>query len=801
MADNPRSEPPPSTENSAPPNGSFTCLDALPIAVFVLSRKRKVLYWNRVLAEATQLSAAAMVGSDLSHTFADWDDFEVRQLVEQVFSSGEEQTLSTLAYPDLIAFAARPDIPQLLKITLLPQPKTLGERPLTSARSFLESLKKESNEECALVTMVTAGLPGGMSASNYDASPFSEPQSGALLPAFDRSSPNVTDAHQQSALAWLSRRALSEMHWEALLGTAVRLVSETLSAPYVLHIEAEVNGSLSQSEADLAAVKMPGADPKSPSKLSNTPQQKLRIGASLGFDQTTVDNTCLVRRETSLWDRVWRTNESLSLPQLQNERAELADSKLFEGLELQSALLTPVPGTDEPDGILALFTTEAREFESHDISFLEAVANILAEADRRQRALRDLREAKRCAESANRAKSTFLANMSHELRTPLNAILGFADLLLDPRTSPLTEKQRGQMQIIHRSGRHLLGLINNVLDLAKIEAGREVFRPHRFDLEQMVFLTVESLRLKAHEKRISIRLEIDGAGEIDADSSKVQQILLNLGGNAIKFTPEGGKIGFRVVRRESDVLLTVWDTGIGIAPRHQTKVFAEFEQIDNWYNRRYEGTGLGLSITERLVRAHGGKIWLESELGKGSQFFVLLPIAAQGQVNHQSLPTTVNIVSTDPLTALVVDDNLDFHLLAREILESNNFEVHTVSTSTAAFELVQQQNFDVILLDIRLSGVDALDGVQFCRILRRTRGTSNTPIIAVTAHAMAQDAGTFEAAGFDASISKPINVNQFAQAVRNAISIRKRMRQGDHADPSVYPLLRDPEATPPKNAP
>jgi signal transduction histidine kinase len=252
---------------------------------------------------------------------------------------------------------------------------------------------------------------------------------------------------------------------------------------------------------------------------------------------------------------------------------------------------------------------------------------------------RELEQAKIQADAANRAKSDFLANMSHELRTPLNAVIGFAEVLQDQYFGPLNEKQKKYVDNINTSGRHLLGLINDILDLSKVEAGKMELEPDSLSLKKDVLEpSLVLLQEKAHKHNISLTLEVDSRADINlsADSKKLKQILFNLLSNAVKFTPDGGSVEVKAQLVKGDVAavpvaedsieISVKDSGIGIKPEDLSKLFQTFSQIESSYTKTVEGTGLGLALTKKLVELHGGKIWVESEFGKGSKFIFVIPV-------------------------------------------------------------------------------------------------------------------------------------------------------------------------------
>jgi len=242
------------------------------------------------------------------------------------------------------------------------------------------------------------------------------------------------------------------------------------------------------------------------------------------------------------------------------------------------------------------------------------------------RLLRELEHKSTQLEVANRHKSEFLANMSHELRTPLNAIIGFSEVLIERMFGDLNEKQDEYLKDIFASGRHLLSLINDILDLSKIEAGKMELELTRFDLPAAIDNALTLVKGRAANHGITVTRDVDRRlGEFVADERKLKQVLVNLLSNAVKFTPEGGRVEVRAAPANGEVEVSVSDTGIGIADADQEMIFEEFRQVGSDYARKHEGTGLGLALTKRLVELHGGRIWVKSEVGKGSTFSFTLP--------------------------------------------------------------------------------------------------------------------------------------------------------------------------------
>ena len=292
-----------------------------------------------------------------------------------------------------------------------------------------------------------------------------------------------------------------------------------------------------------------------------------------------------------------------------------------------SMLAVPLMREGRPFGTMFLRRTEVRPFTDKQIALANTFADQAAIAIENVRLFREIQEKSAQLEIANKHKSEFLANMSHELRTPLNAIIGFSEVLLDRMFGEVNEKQADYLKDIHESGRHLLSLINDILDLSKIEAGRMDLELSTFHLPTAITNAMTLIRERAQRHGIALGVELDPRlGEFSADERKVKQILVNLLSNAVKFTPDGGRVDVSAKLDTTKVEIAVKDTGIGIAAEDQGKVFDEFVQVGRDYTRKAEGTGLGLALTRRFVELHGGEIHLASQPGQGSTFTVKLPI-------------------------------------------------------------------------------------------------------------------------------------------------------------------------------
>ncbi len=286
-----------------------------------------------------------------------------------------------------------------------------------------------------------------------------------------------------------------------------------------------------------------------------------------------------------------------------------------------------------PLGVLTLIRTEAKPFTDKQIDLVTTFADQAAIAIENVRLFDEIQDKSRQLEIASQHKSQFLANMSHELRTPLNAILGYTELMADGIYGELPEKTMGVLKRLESNGRHLLGLINDVLDLSKIEAGQLMLELTDYSLEDIAQTVRSTLEPLAADKKLAFKIEVapklpPGHG----DGRRLTQVVINLVGNAIKFT-DTGEVVIKATATDGSFHLSVCDTGPGISAANQAKLFQEFQQADNAVTRKKGGTGLGLAISKRIVEMHGGKIWVESQPGHGSTFAFTLPVTVAQQVN------------------------------------------------------------------------------------------------------------------------------------------------------------------------
>ena len=451
---------------------------------------------------------------------------------------------------------------------------------------------------------------------------------------------------------------------------------------------------------------------------------------------------------------------------------------------------TPLPEAhdDEIGALVTSFATMRRDLKAYH-------AELLHEIDERKEAQERLRQhqdhledlvrvrtvelemARDAAEAANRAKSVFLANMSHELRTPLNAVLGFLGTH-EPRCRTRHRASANRLDIINRSGQHLLGMINDVLDLSKIEAGSQEVRLEALDLERLIDDLAIMFRLRTDEKGLGFRLERadDVPRHVTTDGGKLRQILINLLGNAVKFTDAGG-IALKV-RARSDatvyrLVFEVEDTGCGISASDLDRVFEPFVQLGHG-SQRQAGSGLGLTISRKLARLMDGELTVVSQADKGSVFKLEIPAGRATALAAAGPPTSRVCALADGEPSwrlLVVDDKVENRQLLKALLESVGFDVREAESGAACLELVEQWQPQLVWMDMRMP---AMDGYEATRRIRALPGTAGMKVVALTASAFAEQRAAILAAGCDDVVHKPFRAAEIFEALERHLGVHYR---------------------------
>ena len=405
------------------------------------------------------------------------------------------------------------------------------------------------------------------------------------------------------------------------------------------------------------------------------------------------------------------------------------------------------------------------------------MVDLAVNRDRMERRESELEAAIEAATHAGRTKDKFLANMSHEIRTPLNGILGFTDVLIRDRSRMSDAEIAEQLGIVHRSGKHLLSLITDILDLSKIQSDRMTIESVAACPARILSDAVSVLRVTAHEKGLKLEHRWDSPppSMIRTDPRRLKQLILNLIGNAIKFTHHGSVIvhtSIEDIGDEQMLRIEVRDTGIGISPEHQRMIFDPFVQADDSITRRFGGTGLGLAISRQIARSLGGDLTVQSVVGRGSTFVATISAGGEGEATADPAATaghgdlrrsTAAAVDLDGVDVLVVDDGDTNRKLIRLLLERGGARVRSAENGQVAVAMAQRFTFDIILMDMQMP---VLDGYSATRQIRN-RGHVG-PIIALTAHASEDDRQRCRQAGCDDFITKPVDAEALLRTVRAA---------------------------------
>jgi signal transduction histidine kinase/CheY-like chemotaxis protein len=404
-----------------------------------------------------------------------------------------------------------------------------------------------------------------------------------------------------------------------------------------------------------------------------------------------------------------------------------------------------------------------------------AAAQMRASEQRYRKLSEELRIARDTALEAIQTKGQFLANMSHEIRTPMNGVVGMLSLALESCTEG---EQRDQLQIAQSAAKSLVTILNDILDLSKIEAGKMAFESIDFDLRKLLTECLGLFQIPAREKNLGLDLSFDPncPAWVRGDPVRLRQMLVNLIGNAVKFTINGSVLVSGSSPQPGIVRLEVRDTGIGIAPDKLQSIFDPFTQADSSHARQFGGTGLGLTITRRLSNLMGGRMWVESQVGQGSSFGLELPFqkAMPGTAKPSSVESSGAQPSLASIRILVAEDNIVNQKVITAMLRRQGCIVTLAPDGREAHALFLKDNFDLILMDVQMPGMDGLEATRLIREEESRRfvrsGSRRVPILALTAHALQAQQDQCLAAGMDAVITKPVDLASLVNSIQQALN-------------------------------
>ena len=501
---------------------------------------------------------------------------------------------------------------------------------------------------------------------------------------------------------------------------------------------------------------------------------RLRLNACGGVPEEMVPQVQWLECGAAVCGCVARDGRRIVVEHVQTTPDSRTD--LVRSFGVQAYACHPLLNQERVIGTLSFGSRTRPAFAENELALMKTVADHVAIAMERIRLLETAEKHARAAEAANVAKSRFLANMSHELRTPMNAILGMTELALG---EPLPASARDYLQTAKESADTLLELLNEILDVSRMEAGKFALEATPFSLRHVVEQTLKTMGVRAYEKGLQLLCEVpdEVPDRLVGDSLRLRQVLTNLLGNAIKFTEQGEVLlaprlsTFPLGEAEVMIEFAVADTGIGIAAEQQAEIFSPFHQADASTTRSYGGTGLGLAISANLVGLMGGRIWVESRLGQGSTFRFTVKLARQAVGLTDVSPPAAGGLSRDgrpaaqrPLRILLAEDNPANQKVAVYLLRQYGHGATVASDGREALERVRDQDFDLVLMDVQMPTMDGFQATEAIRKLPE-QAKARLPIVAMTAYAMKGDQERCLAAGMDGYITKPINARELFETI------------------------------------
>jgi signal transduction histidine kinase/ActR/RegA family two-component response regulator len=586
---------------------------------------------------------------------------------------------------------------------------------------------------------------GVLSMWRTKADPFSEGELGLLDEFAAQAAIALQQVDLMQALEARSAELASKVHQLEVLRSVGATVSSSLDPDAVL--DSIVSNAVQLTEAD-------GGSILEYDEGSDT----FVVRAAYGSSPELVDTLrrTIIHRDTTLVGRAVTGRQPVQVGDLATDGRD-AHLEVLHAEGWRSVLAIPMLRGDLIVGVVVIRRRRPGEFPEDMVELLQTFATQSSIALVNARLFSELESKSAELEVASRHKSEFLASMSHELRTPLNAVIGFSEVLIDRTFGELNDRQDEYLHDIWRSGRHLLELLNEILDLSKVEAGRMDLQPTTIVVEQALSYVASLVRERAARHGISVSVEVDDAvGTVHADELRFKQVLLNLLSNAVKFTPDGGAVQVLASRHDDELWVTVSDTGVGIPPEDRERIFESFQQGGRGVARE-EGTGLGLTLTRRIVALFGGRLWLESEVGVGSTFGFAVPLEVDA--DEVSPPERHGV---ERRSVLLVDDDRASLDLMSAYLANADLDLVRATDGREAVRLAQELRPQAVILDIRLP---QLDGWQVLKRLQRDPRTADIPLIVVS---VLDERSRGLAHGATAYLLKPVSRDDLTTALERA---------------------------------